>query len=90
MVRRKPLKRSTPLRARRRRGTVQVSGWCAAALPGCQGRAVHPHHRKRRSQGGDDSQRNVISVCASCHRWIHEHPAAAYSRGLLVHSWEEA
>lgn len=51
--------------------------------------AAHKHHRKRRSQGGDDSSANILDVCVTCHDWIHKHPELAFRAGLLVHSWAE-
>jgi 5-methylcytosine-specific restriction endonuclease McrA len=30
------------------------------------------HHRKLRSQGGDDSEENCILVCRGCHNDIHD------------------
>jgi 5-methylcytosine-specific restriction endonuclease McrA len=29
------------------------------------------HHRKFRSQGGHDSEQNLITLCAGCHEWLH-------------------
>ena len=29
------------------------------------------HHREFRSQGGDDSELNLITLCAACHRQAH-------------------
>jgi len=29
------------------------------------------HHRQRRSQRGDDSEENLITLCSNCHRAIH-------------------
>jgi len=29
------------------------------------------HHRKFRSQSGDDSEQNLITLCAKCHGDIH-------------------
>ncbi len=29
------------------------------------------HHKEFRSQGGDDSEENLISLCASCHSLVH-------------------
>ena len=29
------------------------------------------HHNKFRSQGGDDSEENLISLCARCHSLAH-------------------
>ena len=50
---------------------------------------IHAHHRKRRSQGGDDSAVNVINIPDALHQWIHENPEKAYELGLLVKSHEE-
>lgn len=47
--------------------------------------AVHAHHIKRRSQGGDNSQWNLAHLCAHCHGWVHDHPAEAVKVGLLTH-----
>jgi 5-methylcytosine-specific restriction endonuclease McrA len=29
------------------------------------------HHKKFRSQGGDDSENNLITLCGRCHEIIH-------------------
>jgi len=50
---------------------------------------LHKHHRKRRSQGGDDSPANVINIPDVLHEWIHRNPEEAYELGLLVKSWQE-
>lgn len=62
---------------------------CEARADGCTGRAEHRHHRKLRSHGGGDEKANTLDVCGRCHDWIHDHPAVAYGRGWLVHSWDE-
>lgn len=62
---------------------------CEARLPGCEGMAVHTHHRKMRSQGGKDTPANLLRVCLSCHARIHHYPAKSYELGLLVHSWDD-
>ena len=31
------------------------------------------HHRKFRSQSGDDSEENLVTLCAKCHGLIHLH-----------------
>lgn len=51
--------------------------------------AVHKHHRKMRSQGGDNSPENIVDLCLECHGWVHANPAAAYESGWLVKSWQE-
>lgn len=50
---------------------------------------IHAHHRKRRSQGGDDSPVNVILIPDELHEWIHAHPEKAYELGLLVRSFDD-
>ena len=32
-----------------------------------------PHHRILRSQSGDDSLENLVSLCSICHRKVHDH-----------------
>ena len=29
------------------------------------------HHKQFRSQSGDDSERNLITLCAACHKNVH-------------------
>lgn len=47
-------------------------------------RAVHVHHRKLRSQGGENSADNLLHVSFRCHDRIHANPEESYVRGLLV------
>ena len=49
----------------------------------------HPHHILRRSQGGDDSDDNLLAVCKACHRWIHDrtNAAVALARGYIRKRW---
>lgn len=62
-------------------------GWCAK-------RIVHPavHHRRLRSQGGDDAVDNLVALCAdTCHNVastsVHQNVAEAIRRGFIVPSW---
>ena len=34
-------------------------------------RRLEVHHIQRRSQSGDDSEGNLITLCSDCHRAIH-------------------
>lgn len=52
-------------------------------------RDLHVHHRVRRSQCGSDSPCNLITLCARCHRWVHDHPYAANRAGLLLRHGED-
>lgn len=52
-------------------------------------REVHKHHRKRRSQGGDDSPSNIMLLPQEIHAWVHDNPEKAYELGWLVKSYDE-
>lgn len=50
------------------------------------------HHRKLKGMGGSqklDYPANLISLCRTCHSWIHAHPSESYKLGYLVHSWDD-
>ena len=32
---------------------------------------IHVHHRKFRSQGGDDLESNLLWLCGTCHDEVH-------------------
>lgn len=61
---------------------------CSGALHGTRGFDYSVHHRKLRSQGGDNRLSNLISVCghgtAGCHSNIHGAPAKAMDAGWIV------
>ncbi len=42
------------------------------------------HHRKLRSQGGQDDIANLIALHSSCHWIAHGNPLWSYDRGYLV------
>lgn len=98
-MKRSPLTRRTPLKrtqfvARRRKPDVPMSvreevrerseGLCEIQALGCTVRAVHMHHRIRRSQGGEHVASNLIDACASCHGWVHANVKWAKERGFLA------
>ncbi|WP_083213337.1 HNH endonuclease [Mycobacterium malmoense] len=55
--------------------------------------ANNAHHRKNKSQGGQDDLSNLLLLCGSgttgCHGWITEHPAEAYAKGWSVRSTDD-
>ena len=58
---------------------------CEANLPGCYvWSGLHPHHRKRRSQGGSNSLDNLLLCCEGCHARIHTNVSESYDSGLLI------
>jgi hypothetical protein len=50
---------------------------------------AHLHHRKLRSQTGGGWVENGITLCPSCHVWVHANVAAARATGLIVPSWAD-
>ena len=45
------------------------------------------HHRKARSQGGQDATTNLVALHRACHKWVHENPAKATVVGFICPSW---
>jgi len=52
------------------------------------------HHRRKRSQGGEWSAANCVSLCghgtAGCHGWVEAHPVAAEGEGWHVRPWQRS
>jgi hypothetical protein len=55
----------------------------------CHRASEHVHEKLTRARGGDIlDPTNVLAVCFHCHRAIHDNPAWATAKGLLISSWE--
>lgn len=56
----------------------------------CGSNAEHVHHRHPKGLGGTSDEyikygpANCVSLCFSCHNWVHGHPSLAYETGFLV------
>jgi 5-methylcytosine-specific restriction endonuclease McrA len=48
---------------------LKRDGWRCQGC-GCR-HGLEVHHIQRRSQSGDDSESNMITLCSDCHRAIH-------------------
>jgi hypothetical protein len=63
--------------------------WCGC--PFADRAAVH--HRRLRSQGGDDTVENLVALHPECHnvhpRSVHQNPRDAVERGFIVPSWAD-
>lgn len=77
----------------RRRGLADRSGnVCEIQRPGCTGVATDACHRIGEGMGGrhgaaaelNDRLGNVLHACRTCHRWTHDHPAAARRQGWML------
>jgi hypothetical protein len=72
--------------ARRLTLAERSGGVCEAQLPDCWGRAVEPHHRITRKDGGrhrtakarSDRLSNLLDLCRCCHAQVHAYPARSY------------
>jgi 5-methylcytosine-specific restriction endonuclease McrA len=56
--------------AKLRGETLRRDGWKCQLCGGMQN--VEVHHKKFRSQSGEDAEENLITLCHSCHTSIHE------------------
>jgi len=52
-----------------RQQVLERDGWRCQLCGSMAG--VEVHHIQRRSQTGEDSEENLISLCSACHRRIH-------------------
>jgi hypothetical protein len=99
MKQRKPIQRKTPLKRtsilKRKRSAVPLDVRnevflrdqdCRARrlVPElrCWGR-LDPHHTLRKSQGGEDTVDNLITLCRAHHDWVHGNPTTSLELGLL-------
>jgi len=73
--------------AKVRQAVYERAGWLCEL--GCGQRAVHLHHRKLRSQGGQHVEANLLAVDLRCHEQIHAQPARSLDHGWIVASWAD-
>jgi 5-methylcytosine-specific restriction endonuclease McrA len=60
---------------RLRRQVLRRDGW---RCQGCGTSSnLEVHHREFRSQGGEDSDANLITLCVACHSLLHRPSAEA-------------
>lgn len=88
LVERKPRQRINPIANKRVTKMRKYTAWIKVAMvgqrcafPGCASFDLEPHHTGGRH---GDNLFKVIPCCRSHHRWIHEHPDAAFELGYLT------
>jgi len=59
---------------RLRQKVLERDGWRCQVCGSSQDLQVH--HIQYRSQVGDDTQRNLITLCSGCHQSVHLHLSA--------------
>jgi 5-methylcytosine-specific restriction endonuclease McrA len=52
------------------RDVLQRDGWKCQFCGSVENLQIH--HKKFRSHFGDDSEQNLITLCANCHSWAHQ------------------
>lgn len=57
------------------------------ARPGVK--ALTVHHIVPRSEGGDDRQANLVSLCAACHDWVECHEPRLRNRAEIIGAVDE-
>jgi hypothetical protein len=90
-----PLRR-TPMRSRRRRPPLSPvlrrevwerdEGLCQRCAGGVSLESCECHHRKLRSQGGQDTAQNLITLCSPCHGSVHDQPTRSQRQGFICPS----
>jgi len=83
-LKRKPPRKNRELDIGRVEAHTRAQGRCEVKWGGCQGRGVHAHHKRLRSQGGGHGADNLLWVCAQCHTDIHAHRARAKLDGHIL------
>jgi hypothetical protein len=58
----------------------------------CGGFGYHWHHRRSRRVADEHQHCPCVGImlCATCHRWVHQHPREAMAEGLIVSTFEVA
>ena len=56
--------------AKLRRQVLQRDGWRCQACGSMS--KLEVHHQHFRSLGGNDSETNLITLCAACHKAVHQ------------------
>ena len=100
LKRKTPLRRSAPGRASRPRKQslpkkLRTAVYeRAGGLCDCCGEWMDPetfdvHHRQLRSRGGKHTIENLVALKHEHHMWVHQHPAEATERGLMVSAYAD-
>lgn len=71
-----------PTRSERRRVYSRDGDRCVKCGRWAPGHDIH--HRLLRSRGGDNRASNLITLCRTCHGWVHSMPLASSAAGLML------
>jgi len=70
-----------------------IEGWpCCiyCGRPADRGYGLHLHHIRRRSQGGEGSEENLVTLCFDCHSKLHsgDKDIQSYAEKYLEEKYE--
>lgn len=68
---------------------IRAGGRCDCCGTPLDPIAWDAHHRQLRKRGGEDSLENLVALVHGHHMIVHQHPAEATERGLMVASWDD-
>lgn len=85
---RKPIRRMSAKKRRERRAfdkvVAFVTNWCQVRVPGiCVTKPTDRHHRVLKSQGGKDTEENIVWCCRPCHNFLHDNRQWATEKGFI-------
>ena len=78
---RPPVRLEPPLYEQLRNQVLSRDGWRCQDCGTMSNLEVH--HKEFRSQSGDDSEQNLITLCTTCHASVHQNRAVQGSARLL-------
>jgi 5-methylcytosine-specific restriction endonuclease McrA len=64
------------------RGVLQRDGWRCQLCGGMANLQIH--HKEFRSHCGDDSEPNMVTVCAECHSALHRRRKQAFPQSVWL------
>ena len=59
-------------------------GGCLRCGVGTHWLGLQLHHRKGRRIENPHTLSNIVTLCASCHQWVTEHPSDSYETGWQI------
>jgi len=78
----KKKKKLDPLYSKLRKIQLEQKPMCEIAVAGCTNKSTEIHHSEYRGQNYLEVK-TWFATCRTCHKWVHENPAASRILGFL-------